>query len=58
MNWIKQSDQEPTEKDLPFLTWDGYDYEFWEDVDWFDELTEKERLMWTHWIPLQPPKEK
>ncbi len=65
--WIKQSDQEPTTKDLPFMTYgmkieaapNMYfnEYEIWEDSDWFQELTENERLSWVFWRKLDPPKE-
>lgn len=55
---------EPTMKDLPFLTRKktkfGYSYDLWEDTDWFDELTDKDRLEWEDWHRLEskPSKKK
>jgi hypothetical protein len=61
MNWIKQSEQEPTEDDLPFITYMsdfGADqFELWEDSDWFQELSESERLEWEQWAPVKAPAE-
>ena len=56
MNWIKQSDQEPTMNDMPFVTHDGTHTDLWDDTDFFFELTEKERLSWTWWMKLEKPK--
>ena len=68
--WIKQSDREPTMKDLPFITYGKSLSRFpksevimetqdlWEDTDWFFELTEAERLEWVYWQPVVPPKKK
>jgi len=55
MNWIKQSDREPTIKDLPFVTFDGKDYELWEDSDWFSELTDDDKAEYPEFMPLEPP---
>lgn len=66
--WIKQEDKEPTEKDMPFVTFgvklshfpksDAFNefWQFWDDSDWFMELTEEERLEWVYWMPLKKPK--
>lgn len=68
-SWIKQSDREPTMKDLPFITFGKKLSHFpksralqevrdiWEDSDWFQELTEVERLEWVYWQPFVSPKE-
>ena len=59
MEWIKMSEQEPIIKDLPFIAFDGdmYNkYEVFEDSDWFEELTEKDRLEYSHWMPITNPK--
>ena len=69
MYWTKQSDQEPTEKDLPFITYQRKvfihdrdvfynEYELWNDTDWFFELEEKDRLEWVYWMPLTKHKKK
>ncbi len=52
MDWINIKDQEPTIKDLPFATCLDNKWEFWEDSDWFQELSEKERLEHEYWLPL------
>jgi len=67
IDWINQEKLEPTTKDLPFLTYGQklkaapeilFDvYEFWEDVDWFQEISEEERLSWKYWKRINPPKE-
>lgn len=55
-DWISMKDQEPAIKDLPFLTLDGRHLELWSDSDWFDELSEKERLAHEFWLPVKLPK--
>ncbi len=56
--WIKQTgpETEPTWDDMPFLTWDGKNYELWEDSDWFHELDDDDRAKRTDWVKLIPPK--
>ena len=56
MDWIKQSDREPTMDDMPFLTHDGDHVDLWDDSDWFFELSERERLSWIYWMPITKPK--
>ena len=61
MEFITQSEREPTMDDLPFVTYMKvrFDiYELWDDDDWFHELTDKDRAEWTHWMPLNKPKGK
>lgn len=65
MKWIKQSEKEPTEMDLPFVTYGKRlkispevifnVQELWEDLDWFYELEEEERLEWKYWMHLEKP---
>ena len=57
MDWIKLKDIEPTEKDIPFITWGLYSrYEVWEDTDWFCELTPEERTARVeYWYKLTSP---
>lgn len=58
MEWIKMADQEPEIEDLPFVTFKKElhkVYELWEDTDWHSELTEKDRLEWTHWCKVRGP---
>ena len=59
MEFITQSEREPTMDDLPFVTYMkiSFDmYELWDDTDWFYELNDKDRAEWTHWMPLKKPK--
>jgi len=66
MEWIKQSSREPTHRDMPFVTYlrvinfhgedlEYEEYDFWDDTDWFFELTEEERQEWKYWCPLTKP---
>ena len=43
MNWNITKDIKPTIYDLPFLTYSGYIYEVWEDMDYFYELENEDR---------------
>lgn len=57
-DWVNIKDREPTIKDLPFVTYLNKVWELWEDSDWFQELSENERLEHKCWLPLtKPPKE-
>lgn len=57
--WYSMSEKEPAIADLPFVTFSYiYGHEFWEDSDWFQELTEKERLERTEWLTLEKHKNK
>lgn len=59
LDWISFKDQDPTEKDMPFVCIDKYGAfsEVWDCVDWFAELDDKERAEWKHWLkfPKRPP---
>lgn len=55
LRWIPMT-IEPVFKDLPFVTYNKNGFEFWEDTDWFNELTEKDRLSWSHWARIRKPK--
>jgi hypothetical protein len=50
--WISMR-TDPEIKDLPFITKQGKNYELWEDSDWFEELSDKERLDWDGWVSLK-----
>jgi len=56
MRKIKLTDRKPEYKDLPFLTFKEGKWDFWEDTDWFDELTEKEHMIFDYWYPLKQEK--
>lgn len=70
MKWTKLEDKEPTEKDLPFITygmklsnWPNAptfikEMEVWEDTDWFFELTSEDRSEWIWWKKLDFPKKR
>jgi len=54
--WNDFLDQEPTRKDLPFITQDTDGlYDVWDDSDWFDEILD-ERSQYTYWKHINPPK--
>jgi len=65
MEWILMIEQQPTEHDLPFITYGQNikiaddvhfsNYETWNDVDWFVELIEEERLEWKWWASIKFP---
>jgi len=56
MNWISIKDKEPVWDDIPFITYDKYGtFDVWEDTDWFQELSEKDRLEHTHWAKITKP---
>jgi len=66
-DWIKKKDQEPTKKDLPFITFGkklnnfpksniiNEVYDLWDDSDWFLELSNEEKFEWVYWKRLIPP---
>jgi len=56
-NWTKLGYKaEPTEKDLPFITWGVFTgFEIWDDTDWFFELTTKEQYERMFWGKLNYP---
>ena len=51
--WIDMSERMPSKDDLPFLTCIDNDWEFWEDVDWFHELSDDERLAHKRFLPAE-----
>lgn len=69
-DYIKLEDQEPTEKDMPFVTygkklsrWPDADsflerHEIWDDSDWFLELDDADRHGWIWWAPMNFPKQR
>lgn len=53
-HWTKMSERKPELEDIPFITAEKRSthtvYDFWDDTDWFDELSEKEYNEWDYWM--------
>jgi hypothetical protein len=57
IKWHFTKDNPPTEKDMPFLTYEPNHkhFEIWNDSDWFFELDDEERLERQVWRKLISP---
>ena len=52
--WQDMNKWEPEIKHLPFVTFDkDGNYELWEDSDWFQELTDKDKSKYVKWISVK-----